>query len=104
MAAIDAETTAARKRSPARAVAGQFTTFMAAFSPRTLAVAASFAVAAIAVQAFLLVSMATKPQVTFETAEQSPTVTGHGTFAMVRFARAPSAAEVTRSREEHQAT
>jgi anti-sigma-K factor RskA len=104
MAAIDAETTAARKRSSARAVAGQFATFIAGFSPRTLAVAASFAVAAIALQAFLLVSMATKPQGSFETAGLSPTVTGHGTFAMVRFAREASAGEITRFLEEYQAT
>ena len=104
MAAIDAETTAARKRNSARAVAGQFATFIAGFSPRTLAVAASFAVAAIALQAFLLVSMATKPQAPFETASVNPTVTGHGTFAMVRFAREASAGEITRFLEEYQAT
>jgi anti-sigma-K factor RskA len=104
MAAIDAETTAARKRSSARAVAGQFATFIAGFSPRTLAVAASFAVAAIGLQAFLLVSMATKPQAPFETASLNPTVTGHGTFAMVRFAREASAGEITRFLEEYQAT
>ena len=104
MAAIDAETTAARKRSSARAVAGQFATFIAGFSPRTLAVAASFAVAAIALQAFLLVSMATKPQVSYETAGLNPTASGHGTFAMVRFAREASAAEITRFLEEYQAT
>jgi anti-sigma-K factor RskA len=104
MAAIDAETTAARKRNSARAVAGQFVTFIAGFSPRTLAVAASFAVAAIALQAFLLVSMATKPQAPFETASLNPTVTGHGTFAMVRFAREASAGEITRFLEEYQAT
>lgn len=104
MAAIDVETTAARKRNSARAVGRQFAAFIAGFSPRTLAVAASFAVAAIALQAFLLVSMATKPQVTFETAEQNPAATGHGTFAMVRFAREASAAEITRFLEEYQAT
>jgi anti-sigma-K factor RskA len=104
MAAIDAETTAARKRSSARAVAGQFATFIAGFSPRTLAVAASFAVAAIALQAFLLVSMATKPQITFETAGLNTTASGHGTFAMVRFAREASAGEITRFLEEYQAT
>ena len=104
MAAIDAETTAARKRNSARAVAGQFATFIAGFSPRTLAVAASFAVAAIALQAFLLVSMATKPQAPFETASLNPTVTGHGTFAMVRFAREASAGEITHFLEEYQAT
>ena len=48
MAAIDAETVAARKRNSARAVAGQFAALIAGFSPRTLAFAASFAVAAIA--------------------------------------------------------
>jgi anti-sigma-K factor RskA len=104
MAAIDAETTATRKRNSTRAVAGQFATFIAGFSPRTLAVAASFAVAAIALQAFLLVSMATKPQAPFETASLNPTVTGHGTFAMVRFAREASAGEITRFLEEYQAT
>jgi anti-sigma-K factor RskA len=104
MAAIDAETTAARKRNSARAVAAQFSSFIAGFSPRTLAVAASFAVAAIALQAFLLVSMATKPQAPFETASVNPTVTGHGTFAMVRFAREASAGEITRFLEEYQAT
>jgi len=104
MAAIDAETTAARERNSARAVAGQFAAFIAGFSPRTLAIAASFAVAAIALQAFLLVSMATKPQVTYETAGLNPTTTGHGTFAMVRFAREASAAEITRFLEEYQAT
>jgi hypothetical protein len=104
MAAIDAETVAARKRNTARAVAGQFAAFIAGFTPRTLAVAASFAVAAIALQAFLLVNMATKPQVTFETAGLNPTTTGHGTFAMVRFAREASAGEITRFLEEYHAT
>jgi anti-sigma-K factor RskA len=104
MAAIDAETTAARKRNSAGAVAAQFSSFIAGFSPRTLAVAASFAVAAIALQAFLLVSMATRPQAPFETASLNPTVTGHGTFAMVRFAREASAGEITRFLEEYQAT
>ncbi len=104
MAAIDAETVAARKRNSAGAVAAQFSSFIAGFSPRTLAVAASFAVAAIALQAFLLVSMATKPQTPFETASLNPTVTGHGTFAMVRFAREASAGEITRFLEEYQAT
>ena len=104
MAAIDAETTAARKRNSARAVAGQFAALIAGFSPRTLAFAASFAVAAIALQTFFLVSMATKPQTPFETASLNPTVTGHGTFAMVRFAREASAGEITHFLEEYQAT
>jgi len=104
MAAIDAETTAARKRNSARAIAGQFAAIIAGFSPRTLAFAASFAVAAIALQTFFLVSMATKPQIPFETASLNPTVTGHGTFAMVRFAREASAGEITHFLEDYQAT
>jgi hypothetical protein len=96
MAAIDAETTAARKRNSAGAVAAQFSSFIAGFSPRTLAVAA--------LQAVLLVSMATKPRAPFETASVNPTVTGHGTFAMVRFAREASAGEITRFLEDYQAT
>src|SRR5580704_14690303 len=51
MAAIDAETVAARKRNSARVIAAQFSSFIAGFSPRTLAVAASFAVAAFAHEA-----------------------------------------------------
>ena len=61
MAAIDAETKAARKRVPG-AAAGWLTGFFANLSPRTLAVAASFAVLAIALQAFMLVDIFTKPQ------------------------------------------
>jgi hypothetical protein len=48
--------------------------------------------------------MATKPQTPFETASLNPTVTGHGTFAMVRFAREASAGEITHFLEEYQAT
>src|SRR4029077_3113328 len=75
MAAIDAETVAARKRNSARAIPRQFAALIAGFSPRTPPLFASFAVAAIALQAFFLVSMATKPQTPFETASLSPTVT-----------------------------
>jgi hypothetical protein len=48
--------------------------------------------------------MATKSQVSYQTAGLNPTVTGHGTFAMVRFAREASAAEITHFLEEYQAT
>ena len=61
MAAIDAETNAARKHVPG-SVAGWLTGFFASLPPRTLAVAASFAVLAIALQAFMLVDVFTKPQ------------------------------------------
>lgn len=101
MAAIDAEANAARKRAPG-AVAGWLTGFFASLPPRTLAVAASFAVLAIALQAFMLADLFTKPQ---ETSQQAALETGHrnGTFAMVRFAQAASAGEITNFLHNYQA-
>jgi anti-sigma-K factor RskA len=103
MAGIDEETRAARKPASARVVAGRFATFIAGFSPRTLAIAASVACLAIALQATVLVSLLTKPA-----AEQSiaanDTARGRGSYAMVRFAREASAAEITRFLENNQAT
>jgi hypothetical protein len=104
MAAIDDETTAARKRSSARAVAGRFATFIAGFSPRTLAIAASFAAVAIALQAFALVGVLTKSPGSVETAKLDTEQHGHGTYAMVRFAREASAAEITRFLQNYQAS
>jgi anti-sigma-K factor RskA len=103
MAAIDDETVK-RKRATPGAVSARFGTFIASFSPRTLAVAASVAVVAITVQAFLLVGQFTKPHPSFETASANMENNGHGTFAMVRFAREASAAEITRFLENYQAT
>jgi hypothetical protein len=102
MAAIDEEH-AARKRASARAMVGRFAAFIAGFSPRTLAVAASAATLAIALQAFVLVGMITKPQGTQGVAA-GEVVQRHGTFAMVRFAREASAAEITKFLENYQAT
>jgi anti-sigma-K factor RskA len=103
MAAIDDETVA-RKHASARAVGTRFATFIASFSPRTLAIAASFAAVAIAAQAFLLVGIWTKPPGSFETASIETVQKGHGTFAMVRFAREANAAEITRFLEDYKAT
>jgi anti-sigma-K factor RskA len=104
MAAIDAEDMAARKRASAQALAGRFANFVASFSPRTLAVAASVATLAIALQAFFLVGMLTKPQTGDQTASIAKERYAHGTFAMVRFARQASAAEITKFLETYQAT
>jgi anti-sigma-K factor RskA len=104
MAAIDDEAQAARKRASARAVAARFANFVASFSPRTLAVAASVAVLAIALQAFMLASMFTKAPAPLQTAGLNAEASGHGTFAMVRFAREASAAEITKFLENYQAT
>jgi anti-sigma factor RsiW len=103
MAAIDGETLATRKPASPRVVAGRFATFIAGFSPRTLAIAASVACVAIALQASVLVSMLTRPAVEQNVAANDP-VRSHGTFAMVRFAREASAAEITRFLENNQAT
>ena len=101
MAAIDAETTAARKRAPG-AVAGWITGFFANLSPRTMAVAASFAMLAIALQAVAIVDIFTKPQAVVQ-AEGQGAAHKNGTFAMVRFARQASAGEITNFLQNYQA-
>lgn len=104
MATIDGEALAARKLNLPQAIAGRFSIFIAGLSPRMLAAAAAVAVLAIAVQGFVLVSMLSKPAATFQTASVNPAPHGPGSFAMVRFARDASAAEITRFLENYQAT
>lgn len=101
MAAIDAETNAARKHVPG-SVAGWLTGFFASLPPRTLAVAASFAVLAIALQAFMLVDVFTTPQGSSQLASLG-SAQRHESFAMVRFAQAASAAEITNFLHNYQA-
>jgi len=101
MAAIDAETAAKRKPLPG-AAARWLTGFFANLPPRTLAVAASFAVLAIALQALMLVDIFTKPQSGSQQAALQPGHR-HGSFAMVRFAQAASAAEITSFLHNYQA-
>jgi hypothetical protein len=102
MASIEAEADAARKRAPG-AAAGWLTGFFANLSPRTMAVAASFATLAIALQAFMLADIFTKPE---NGVSDYGLSTGHrgGTFAMVSFARQASAAEITDFLQNYQAT
>src|SRR3984885_14617410 len=100
MASIDAEADAARKRAPG-AAAGWLTGFFANLSPRTMAVAASFATLAIALQAFMLVDIFTKPGTAVSGYGIGPE--RNGTFAMVRFARQASAAEITNFLQNYQA-
>lgn len=103
MAGIDEETRTAPKPASPRVVAGRFATFIAGFTPRTLAIAASVACLAIALQASVLVSLLTKPA-TEQGVAANDTMHGRGTYAMVRFAREASAAEITRFLESNQAT
>lgn len=111
MAAIDAEAT--RKRAPG-AAAGWLTGFFANLSPRTMAVAASFAMLAIALQAVAIVDVFTKPQATVSaegqgggqgTGQGTGQTAEHknGTFAMVRFARQASAGEITNFLQNYKA-
>jgi hypothetical protein len=108
MAAIDAETT--RKRVPG-AAAGWLTGFFANLSPRTMAVAASFAVLAIALQSVAIVDIFTRPQAApNQLGADKGLVLGGGqgaehknAFAMVRFARQASAAEITKFLQTYQA-
>jgi anti-sigma-K factor RskA len=101
MAAIDAEATAAHKRAPG-AVAGWITGFFANLSPRTMAVAASFAMLAIALQAVAIVDIFTRPQAAVQVEGQGAEHK-NGTFAIVRFARQASAAEITNFLQNNQA-
>jgi anti-sigma-K factor RskA len=101
MAAIDAEANAARKRAPG-AIAGWITGFFANLSPRTMAVAASFAMLAIALQAVAIVDIFTRPQAAVQVEGQGAEHK-NGTFAMVRFARQASAAEITNFLQNNQA-
>jgi hypothetical protein len=109
MAAIDAETPTARRPAPGAAV-DWLTGFFANLSPRTLAVAASFAVLAIGLQSVMLVDVFTKQQVAEpQTATpQAPVYRGlgaeqGGSFAMVRFAREANAADITTFLRNNQA-
>lgn len=102
MAAIDDETLAAHKRASARVVAGRFATFIASFSPRTLAMGAAVACLAIAVQASVLVSVLTKAPVAQNLAADA--AHNHGTYAMVRFVHEANAGEITQFLENYQAT
>jgi hypothetical protein len=107
MAAIDAEAPAVPKRAPG-AAANWLTGFFASLSPRTMAVTASFATLAIALQAVMLADIFTKPQAAPpQGLAQTPVYHGlgasSGTFAMVRFARQASAAEITNFLQNYKA-
>jgi anti-sigma-K factor RskA len=103
MAAIEAESVAARKRNPPGAAAGWLTGFFANLSPRTLAIAASFAVLAIGLQAVMLFDVSTKPPTT-SAAPSLSAARQHGAFAMVRFDQQASAAQITDFLQNYQAT
>jgi hypothetical protein len=111
MAAIDAEAPTAPNRVPVVA-ASWFTGFFASLSPRTMAVAASFATLVIGLQAVLLADVFTRspvqPQSPAQSPAQAPVYRGlggpSGSFAMMRFARQASAGDITSFLQHYQAT
>jgi anti-sigma-K factor RskA len=104
MASIDAEVNGRHKIRSVRAVAARIAAVIAGLSPRTLAITAAAAVLAIAVQAFVLLGVLTKPQATYQTAAVDSGTHKRGAFALVRFAKEASAAEITKFLEAYKAT
>src|SRR5271154_5304861 len=102
MAAIDAEVLAAARSRSRSSLGTWLTGFFASLSPRTLAIASSFAVLAIALQASMLVGVLTNPQTPAETSRLG--AGRHGTFPLGRFARQAGAAEITNFLQTYQAT
>jgi hypothetical protein len=109
MAAIDAEAPTTLRRAPG--AAGWLTGFFASLSPRTMAVAASFATLVIGLQAVLLADVFTRAPVQPQSPAQSPAPgpvyrglgAPSGSFAMVRFARQASAGDITSFLQHYQA-
>jgi hypothetical protein len=69
-----------------------------------LAIAASVAALAIALQGFVLLGMLTKPEGTYQGLAAGEGVHKRGTFALVRFVHQASAGEITKFLETYQAT
>jgi hypothetical protein len=104
MAAIDAEVASKRRFASPLALARRLAGYISGLPPRTFAIAASLAVLAIALQALLLLGALTKPQGAYQTAAIGQKVHKRGAFALVRFAKQASAAEITKFLESYQAT
>lgn len=104
MASIDEEAPAVRTPVLPRAISGRFAALFESFTPRALTAAAAVAVLALAVPGVMLRDMFDKPAATDPTAGGSHmTYRGIGTFAVVRFAREASAAEITKFLAKYQA-
>jgi len=97
MEAIDAGN-GRRKPSIVRVIIGFVGNSIAGLSPRTLAMAASLAAFAIAVEGAGLVGVLTKPAPGISDARH------HGAFATIRFTRQANAAEITDFLQNYQAT
>jgi hypothetical protein len=99
-AAIDAE----QVRSPRRKndLADRISAFLSGFQPRTLAWAATAAVAAILIQAAVIAAVVVKDE--NGGGLKLASATGAGSFAVVRFAPQATASEITNFLGAHRAT
>ena len=116
MAMINAEApeTASARRFSFAAAGDWLTGFFVGLSPRTLAAGASVAVLAIALQAGMLIDLVTRgenpvPSGNVPQSENAAVTRGiggeeYGTFAMMRFARQASAADITTFLQNRHAT
>jgi hypothetical protein len=104
MAAIDAEVAGRRGIVSPLVLARRAAGWIAGLSPRTLAIAASVAALAIALQGFVLLGVLTKPQGGYQTAGAEDGAHRRGAFALVRFVHQASAGEITKFLEHYQAT
>jgi anti-sigma factor RsiW len=105
-AAIDAEGGAARESRPAMGIGAWLASFVAGFSPRTLAYAGAAAAIAIMLQAAVIVGTLTSQYgaATYQTASHGEvTKAATGAHVIVRFNPQASAAEITRFLESHKA-
>jgi hypothetical protein len=107
-AAIESEQQQAPKRATSFDLGGWLAGLVETFSPRTLAWAGTAAAVAIVIQAGLLAGVFLKErQAGFQTAsygEPTTTASAQGSFALVRFNPAASAADLTRFFDEHKAS
>ena len=108
-AAIESEQQQAPKRATSFDLGGWLAGLVESFSPRTLAWAGTAAAVAIVIQAGLLAGVFLKDrQAGYQTASRNePAITAsstQGSFALVRFNPAASAADLTRFFDEHKAS
>ena len=107
-AAIESEQQQAPKRATSFDLGGWLAGLVESFSPRTLAWAGTAAAVAIVIQTGLLAGVFLKDrQAGYQTAsygEPATTASAQGSFALVRFNPAASAADLTRFFDEHKAS
>jgi anti-sigma factor RsiW len=102
-AAIEAE--APRQQSRSLNIGARLAEFIAGFSPRTLAVAASAAALALILQAGVITAVLVSDQARFDTASSGPTVEEReGATAFIRFSPQSTAGDITKFLQANKGT